>query len=125
MNPFGIHEPWIEIAKNKIIFEQYRMALNQDKYDIEISNDNAIKRNQLFFDFMQWTFDQLDGLYFCEIFLHIDVIMKDKLREHSAAKIEKINRKKVRNKKKEGTYKPSPKQNKNWEQDNPKKSSYK
>ena len=47
INPFGIHEPCINIAKNELIFEQYIMALNQGKYDIEVRNYDAIKRNQL------------------------------------------------------------------------------
>ena len=29
------------------------MALNRDKYDIEVLDDDAIKRNQILFDFMQ------------------------------------------------------------------------
>ena len=36
MNIFGIREPCIEIAKNELLFEQYRMALNRKKYDIEV-----------------------------------------------------------------------------------------
>ena len=36
MNPFGIYEPCIKIAKNELIFEQYIMVLNQDNYDIEV-----------------------------------------------------------------------------------------
>ena len=39
------------------------MALNRDKYDIEVRNDDAIKRNRIFFDFMQQTFNRMDGLY--------------------------------------------------------------
>ena len=53
MNPFGIHEPCIKIAKNKLIFEKYRMDLNQDKYDIEVQkDDDAINCNQILFDLM-------------------------------------------------------------------------
>ena len=70
------------------------MALNQDKYDIEVRNDDAIKRNQSVFDVMQQTFNSLDGLYFHEICLLIDARMKDQLRKQSAAEIEKLNRKK-------------------------------
>ena len=44
-NPFGIHETCIKIAKNELIFEQYRMALDWDKYDTEVQNDDAIKCN--------------------------------------------------------------------------------
>ena len=113
MNPFDIRLPCIKIAKSELLFEQYITALNWDKYYIEVRNYDAINRNRILFDFVQLTFNRLDGLYFREIFLHIDVIMKDKLREHSAAEIEKINRKKGQKQKKEGTYKPSPKQNKN------------
>ena len=39
------------------------MALNQDKYDIEVQNDDAIKCNQILFNFMQQMFNNLDGLY--------------------------------------------------------------
>ena len=42
------------------------MALKRDKYDIEVRNDGAIKRNQTFFDFMQQNFNRLDGLYLHE-----------------------------------------------------------
>ena len=52
MNSFGIHEPCIKISKNELIFEQYRMALNWEKYDSEVQNDNAIKFNRIFFDSM-------------------------------------------------------------------------
>ena len=42
------------------------MALKRKKYDIEVHNDDAIKRNQIFFDFMQRTFNFMDGLYLHE-----------------------------------------------------------
>ena len=45
MNTFGIYEPYIKIAKNHLIFEQYRMALNWDKCDIEVQNDGTINCN--------------------------------------------------------------------------------
>ena len=86
------------------------MALNWYKYDIDIQNDDAIKRNQILFDFMQRTFNRLDGLYLNERCLLIYVIMKDQLRKQSAEEIEKPNREKnSRIKIKEGTSKPSPK----------------
>ena len=37
--------PSINVAKSEVLFEQYRVDLHQDKYDIEIRNDNEIKRN--------------------------------------------------------------------------------
>ena len=42
------------------------MAIKQDKYDIEVENDDAIKLNRIFFDFVQRTFNRLDGLYLHE-----------------------------------------------------------
>ena len=42
------------------------MALKKDKYDIEVQDDDEIKRDQIFFDFMQQTFNLLDGLYMDE-----------------------------------------------------------
>ena len=92
INPFDIRVPCINIAKSALLFKQYRMALNQDKYDIEVRNDDAIRRNQIFFEFVQRTFNPLDGLYLSEICLLIDATMKDQLRKQSAAEIEKLNR---------------------------------
>ena len=86
-----------------MLFEQYRLDLNQDKYEIEVQNDDAIKRNQIFFYFMQQTFINLDALYLQEKFLLMDTIIKYPSQKHSAAEIEKLNRlKKIRNKRKEG-----------------------
>ena len=42
------------------------MDLKRDKYDIEVQNDDAMNRNQIFFDFMQQMFSPLDGLYLDE-----------------------------------------------------------
>ena len=82
------------------------MALNKDKYDIEVRNDNSIKRNRIFFDFMQQTFNRLDELYLRERYLLIDTMMKDQLMNQSAAEFGKLNReKKPRNKRKAGTSK--------------------
>ena len=70
------------------------MVLNRDKYDIEVRNDDTIKRNRIFFDFLQSPFNRMDGLYLHEICLLIDAIMKYQLRKHSAVEIEKLNIKK-------------------------------
>ena len=53
MNPFDISKPFIKISKSELLFEQYRMALKRDKYDIEVRDDDAIKCNRIFFGFMQ------------------------------------------------------------------------
>ena len=66
MNPFEIIKPSIIIAGRELLFKQYRMALKRDKYDIELQNDDAINCNQIFFDFIQRTFNCLDGLYLHE-----------------------------------------------------------
>ena len=63
MNPFEIGKPCNNIARRELLFEQYRMALKGGKYDIEVQNDDAIRSNQIFFDFMQQMFNCLDGLY--------------------------------------------------------------
>ena len=65
-NPFDIGAPCINITRSKVLFEQYRMALNWDKYVIAVRNDDAIKRNRILFDFMKWTFNRLAGLYIHE-----------------------------------------------------------
>ena len=66
-------------AKSEVLFERYRMALNRDKYAIEVRDDDAIKRNQTFFDFMQRTFSILDRINMDEKFLLICTIKKDQL----------------------------------------------
>ena len=70
------------------------MALNQEKYDIEVRNDDAIKCNKIFFDFMKWTFNRLNGLYIHERCPLMDIIIKDQSRKRSVAEIEKVNREK-------------------------------
>ena len=74
MNIFDICVPCNNIAKTELIFEHYRMAINLDKYDIDVRNDNAIKRNRIFFEFIQRTSNRLDGLYMHEKYLLIDTI---------------------------------------------------
>ena len=58
-----IYQPCIKIANSAVLFEKYRMALKRDKDAIEIQKDDAIKRNQLFFDFMLRIFNHLNQLY--------------------------------------------------------------
>ena len=84
MNPFDIGVPCIKIAGSRVLFEQYRMALNQDKYNIEVRNDDAIKHNRIFFDFVQRMFNRLDGLYLYESFIFIDTITIYQSRKESA-----------------------------------------
>ena len=69
MNPFDISKPCINITKSEVLFEKYRMTLNWDKYYIEVRDDDTMKCNRIFFDFMQRTFICLDGLYMDEFFL--------------------------------------------------------
>ena len=108
MNPFDIRVPCINITNNELLFEQYRMTLNWDKYEIEVRHDDAIKRNKIFFDFMQKMFNRMYGLYLRERCLLIDTTTKNQLRNQSSAGIEKPNReKKAINKRNEGTSKPS------------------
>ena len=91
MNPFYIRVQCINISKSELLFEQLILALNQDKYYIEVQKDDAIKHNRIFFNFMQRTFNILDGLYLCERCILIDAIMKDQLWKQSVAEIEELN----------------------------------
>ena len=77
------------------------MALNKDKYYIEVRDDDAIKRNRIYFDFMQQTFNHPDRLYMDEIFILIDTIKKYQLRKKSAEEVERVNREKKEKKRKE------------------------
>ena len=83
-NPLGIKQPCIMIAKNEVLFEQYRIALKQDKYEIDIEGEDSINRNRLFFDFMLIMFDHINQLYEKEKSPHIDTILKYHLRKESA-----------------------------------------
>ena len=100
MNPFDICAPCIKITKSELLFEQYRMALSRGNYDIEDQNYDAIKCNQIWFDFIQWMFNRLDELYLRERYLLIDTMMKDQLRNQSAAEFGKLNREKEQEKNK-------------------------
>ena len=70
------------------------MDLNRDKYDIEVRDDDAIKRNRVFFDLMQRMFNRLDGLYMHEKCLLMDKIKEYQSRKQIAAEIEILNREK-------------------------------
>ena len=59
LNPFEIGKPCIIISRRELLFEKYRMAIKRDKYDIEVQNDDAIKRNQILFDFMQHSLHEI------------------------------------------------------------------
>ena len=100
MNTFEISKSCIIIARRELIFEQYRMTLKMDKYDIEVQNDDAIKSNRILFDFRQQMFNPLDGLYLYEKFLLIDTIIENQSRKQSTAEAEILNRKKVQKQKK-------------------------
>ena len=63
MNPLGIKQPCLTIAKNEVLFEQYIISLKREKYAIEFDGEDAINRNQIFFDFMLRMFDHLNQLY--------------------------------------------------------------
>ena len=41
-NPLGIKQPCTMIAKNEVLFEQYRIALKRYKYAIDIEGEDAI-----------------------------------------------------------------------------------
>ena len=43
MNPFDICVSCTKISNSELLFEQCKMALNWDKYDIEVQNYDAVK----------------------------------------------------------------------------------
>ena len=63
MYSLGIEKPCLTIAKNEVLFEKYRMSLEQEKDAIDIDREDAINRNRLFFDFILRMFDNLNQLY--------------------------------------------------------------
>ena len=93
-NSFEIGKPCIIITRRELLFEKYRMAIKQYKYDIEVQNDDTIKYNQILFDFMLRTFNCLDGLYLHEKSLLIDTIIENKSMKQIAAEVERLNIKK-------------------------------
>ena len=60
------------------------MALKRDKDAIEIQKDDAIKRNQIFFDFMLRMFNNINQLYEKEKSLLIYTILTYQSRKESA-----------------------------------------
>ena len=75
MNSFKIGKSFIIIARIELLFKEYRIALKRVKYHIEVQNDDAIKRNQILFYFVQRTFNCLDGLYLHEKRFLMDTII--------------------------------------------------
>ena len=76
-NLVGINRPCIKIAKNEMLFEIHIMDLKRAKCPSEVQEDDAIKRNQLFFDFMLRMFNNLNQLYERGKSLLIDTILKN------------------------------------------------
>ena len=107
-NPLGIKLPCIMIAKNEVLFEQYRISLKLDKDAIGIEGEDGIKRNRLFFDFMLRMFDHLNQLYEKEKSLLIDTILKYHLRKESAEENSSKPSPSRKESAKENTSKPSP-----------------
>ena len=77
MNPFDIGKPCINTERSEVSFKQYIMPLNWDKYEIEVRYYDAINCYRLFFDFMQRTFNNMDGLHMHKKCLLIDTIKED------------------------------------------------
>ena len=61
------------------------MDLNWDKYEIEVRNDDAIKCNRIFFDFMRRTFNRFYGLYIHEKNPFLDKVKEDQSMNQIAA----------------------------------------
>ena len=59
MNPLGINQLCLKIARNEFLFEKYRIALKRDKDAIDIDGDDAIYSHRLVFDSMLRIFDHL------------------------------------------------------------------
>ena len=99
MNPFDIGVPCINIARSEMLFKRYTTDLNWDKYDIEVQNDDATKRNQVFFLFHATNVQSSGWIIYTLKYLLIDTIMKRQSRKQSAAEIEKLNHEKEGRKK--------------------------
>ena len=92
MNPFDISN-CINIAKSYLFFEQYIMALNQDKYDIEVRDDDAIKRDRIFFiSCNERSIVWMDYIRIKHLFDRYN--QKYQLRKQSAEEVERFNREK-------------------------------
>ena len=100
MNPFECGKPCIIIARRELLFEKYRIDLKREKHDIEVQNYDAIRRNQMFFDFMQQMFNHRDRLYLHLKSLFIERTIENQSRKQSAAEVKILNRKKRHKQKK-------------------------
>ena len=66
INCFIMKNRYTIIKKNRkryVPFYKYRIALKQDKDEIDSGGEDAIDSNRLFFDFMPKMFDHLNQLY--------------------------------------------------------------
>ena len=81
MNPSDIGKLCITIAISEVLFEQYRKAINRDKYYIKVQNDDAIKGKQVFSDIIPRTLILLYVLYLHEKFILIVTVKEDQSRK--------------------------------------------
>ena len=91
MNPFDIGKQCIKIAKSELFFEQYRIVLKRGKYDIEVRDDYAIKRKQIFLFYATNVQSSVWIIYGWDFYFD-RYNKRDPLMKQSAAEVERMNR---------------------------------
>ena len=82
MNPLGIKQPCLMVAKNEVLFEQNRISLKREKMQL-ILKGRMKSSVTIFFHFVLRMFDNLNQLYEMKKSLLIDAILKYHLRNDS------------------------------------------
>ena len=114
MNPFDIRVQCINIENSELLFEQCRMALNQHKYNIEVRNDDAIKRNQIIIWF-RVTNVQSSGWIIFRWKMYFDIYNNERSIEEAVCSGSwNTEQRKKDKKRKEGSSKPSKKKTVLW-----------
>jgi hypothetical protein len=80
MNPL-IHEPCSALSSSQTLFEQYRVALNRDTWEINQTNEDPIKRATIFHNFLIRMFSHLTTYFLNDKDIVMAVILEEQERE--------------------------------------------
>eukprot|EP00978_Attheya_sp_CCMP212_P045955 scaffold367580_cov76-Attheya_sp.AAC.1 len=92
MNPL-IHEPCSAISSSQTLFEQYRVALNRDTWDIFHTSEDAIRRATIFHNFLIRMFSELTSYYLDDKDIVMAVILEEQERSQQEEDEEEVEQK--------------------------------
>eukprot|EP00978_Attheya_sp_CCMP212_P022812 scaffold68740_cov63-Attheya_sp.AAC.1 len=92
MNPL-IHEPCSAISTSQTLFEQYRVALNRDTWDIFHTSEDPIRRATIFHNFLIRMFSELTSYYLDDKDIVMAVILEEQERSQQEEDEEEVEQK--------------------------------